>query len=78
MSAPVTETPDRITLRAAWCKGCGLCVAVCPRECLQMVDGKPVMVNPDKCTGCGLCEQHCPDFALRVNPVRRKTERGNV
>jgi 2-oxoglutarate ferredoxin oxidoreductase subunit delta len=53
------------------CKGCGICVAVCQTEVLELSEDEnsrgihiPVVVHPDKCLNCGLCEMFCPDFAI--------------
>lgn len=52
-----------------WCKGCGICAALCPKQVLGRNDeGGPVVVDPDACIGCGWCELHCPDFAISVRP----------
>jgi 2-oxoglutarate ferredoxin oxidoreductase subunit delta len=55
------------------CKGCALCVAVCPKGVLEMsahvnLNGYyPVArVHPDKCVYCALCCTMCPDIALTV------------
>jgi len=55
------------------CKGCNLCVEVCPQNVLAMRkepskwEGYIVeVVNVDKCTRCMLCEVQCPDFAIRI------------
>ena len=53
-----------------WCKGCGLCVAFCPRGVLEMNgSGKIHVVAPERCTVCHWCETHCPDFAIVVQRV---------
>jgi 2-oxoglutarate ferredoxin oxidoreductase subunit delta len=60
-------------LHEAWCKGCGICVEVCPQGTLKL-DGrdKPVVLPGMDCTGCLRCELLCPDFALLViEPPRR-------
>ncbi len=59
------------------CKGCGLCVAFCPKECLRLASElnqlgyHPVEVVVDgdggnDCNGCGRCALICPDVALAV------------
>ncbi|TET36180.1 MAG: 4Fe-4S dicluster domain-containing protein [Planctomycetota bacterium] len=55
------------------CKGCGLCVAACPRDCIEMashvnVKGYPPAfhAHPDKCRGCGNCGVVCPDAVIDV------------
>jgi len=55
------------------CKGCGLCVPVCPKDVIRMSDRINVLgyspaeaVSPEKCTGCGICARMCPDTVIRV------------
>ncbi len=55
------------------CKGCNICVDVCPTNVLELVkapnkwEGYVVEVKyPEKCTKCMLCEIHCPDYAIKV------------
>ena len=47
---------------AGRCVGCGACVAVCPYDCLQLVQGHPSLVK--ECKSCGLCAQACPRYAF--------------
>ena len=49
-----------------WCKGCGICVALCPKKVLGLTDGKVDVVNLEACIKCKLCEYRCPDFAIFV------------
>ncbi|MBC7220366.1 4Fe-4S binding protein [Candidatus Bipolaricaulota bacterium] len=65
------------------CKGCGLCVGVCPFGVLELSAtynsaGYPVVSasHPEKCTGCTLCAQTCPDVALEV--YREKAVAGSA
>lgn len=51
-------------IKADWCKGCGICVAFCPKNVLAMKNNKVTIANGDACNGCGLCELRCPDFAI--------------
>ncbi len=51
----------------AWCKGCGICVAFCPKGVLaQDEDGHAYAKNLDACIACLQCELRCPDFAITV------------
>ena len=52
---------------AEWCKGCGTCVALCPKSVLALDDKNKVVVqSPEKCIACMLCELRCPNLAIEV------------
>ena len=44
------------------CSGCGLCVAACPYEAREIVDGKARIIEV-LCQGCGACATACPNGA---------------
>jgi NAD-dependent dihydropyrimidine dehydrogenase PreA subunit len=49
----------------AWCKGCKLCVEVCPSGVLSLDATQLVRVGDiGKCIFCGLCAVRCPDFVF--------------
>ncbi len=52
-----------------WCKGCGIRVALCPKDVLAITKEKVVISNPDNCIKCGLCELRCPDYAIWLEEV---------
>ncbi len=65
---------NELTVVSMYCKGCGLCVDICPTGTLQLEDniegkfGVSVKVDAQEfCIGCKMCEQRCPDFAIFVN-----------
>ena len=63
----------KIDIFRAWCKGCGICVAFCPREVLAIDEaGYPYVRDLDACTGCGWCEIRCPDFAITAETRRKR------
>jgi 2-oxoglutarate ferredoxin oxidoreductase subunit delta len=53
------------------CKGCELCIPVCPPRVLEMSAERnrlgfrfPVLL--EGCTGCELCAEICPDYCFEV------------
>ena len=53
------------TVNVEWCKGCGICVAFCPKGVMDLDESeKAAIVRPDDCIDCGLCELRCPDLAI--------------
>jgi indolepyruvate ferredoxin oxidoreductase, beta subunit len=66
---PVQPVADdhRLEITEAWCKGCDICVKMCPERCLVLGSrGVAELAKPDACTACRLCEWLCPDFAIRI------------
>lgn len=67
-----------VQVRNDECKGCGVCVPVCPYQCLTLgtqlnsIGYRPVVfANTQRCTACGLCFRVCPEFgALTVVSVK--------
>jgi len=52
------------------CRGCGLCVALCPYGALEIVKtekGRKVNIIPVACKGCGVCAATCYQHALSIN-----------
>ena len=52
------------------CRGCGLCVALCPYNALEIRDtdeGRKVNVITVACKGCGVCAATCYRHALSIN-----------
>ncbi|RKX72652.1 ferredoxin [candidate division TA06 bacterium] len=58
----------QIFVNTDFCKGCGLCVAFCPKKVLELdkVTGKSTPIRIEDCIGCKTCENMCPDFAIAV------------
>jgi len=60
----------RIVVDPKRCKSCGICVALCPKNVLELTypDFRCEPVRMDDCIGCLMFEQHCPDFAILCYP----------
>ena len=63
----------KVTISAKYCKGCQLCIDVCPKKALRMSGklsgGGLQIVEWDEsagCTGCLLCAAMCPDAAITI------------
>lgn len=57
---------SEIKIHKERCKGCEICVVLCPVQVLDMQDFKVHVVDIEKCTACMQCELRCPDFAIEV------------
>ena len=50
-------------LQKKMCSGCGACYSICPKGCIDIVDGINVnypKIDLDKCLDCGMCMNVCP------------------
>jgi NAD-dependent dihydropyrimidine dehydrogenase PreA subunit len=51
------------------CTACNACVAVCPSNVFERVDGAPpVIARQADCQTCFMCELYCREDALYVHP----------
>ena len=55
-----------LVIDSAWCKGCGICAAFCPKSALEIVNEKVRLKEDGNCILCGQCELRCPDYAIYV------------
>ena len=63
----------KIKIEKEKCKGCFLCVAVCPKELIlvsRRLSTRGVnyveCIDEEKCIGCGQCAIICPDCCIEV------------
>ena len=74
-----------------YCKGCGLCVTVCPKNVLEIsreLNAKgyypAFQARPEDCIFCGACYLMCPDVAISIveipgeKPARAKKAKATV
>lgn len=61
------------TVNEKWCKGCGLCVSICPYDARVIDENKNVaVVREVLCQGCGACVAACPSSASQQNGFEKK------
>ncbi|MEG1285259.1 MAG: 4Fe-4S dicluster domain-containing protein [Romboutsia sp.] len=64
----------RVTFNQDYCKGCELCIGVCPVKIIAIDKNKinkkgynpASVVEIDKCIGCTNCATMCPDEVITV------------
>lgn len=64
----------KVTFDTDRCKGCGLCVTVCPKKIVALAAEKinakgyhPAEVTDSSaCIGCAFCAKMCPDCVITV------------
>lgn len=64
----------RLMINKNACKGCGLCVIVCPKKILRLSERElnekgynPVEItDAQECTACAACARMCPDLVFTV------------
>ncbi len=73
MENSIIKAKGTVVVDTQKCKGCGICVAACPRDVLKLakeVNSKgyhySYMEKPEACTGCSNCGIVCPDGVLSV------------
>jgi NAD-dependent dihydropyrimidine dehydrogenase PreA subunit len=70
---PMSDAKPYMEVDFELCKGCQLCLDVCPKSVIAISDKlnsssyHPAYYTGDGCTGCGLCFYACPEpGAIRV------------
>lgn len=82
VKATTKDGQTTIIIYEHFCKGCEICVDVCPKDVLDMIvaadrwEGAMVkIVNIDNCNACMLCEYECPDFAIEVFNIKKEKKK---
>lgn len=64
----------RIVVDDRFCKGCGLCISMCPKKIIELDASRLTpkgyhparCVKPESCIACASCYMICPDVAITV------------
>ena len=48
------------------CDGCGICVDICPLDCLRLNENEKAFMKYDECWYCGSCTLECPVDAIML------------
>jgi len=66
-----------IHIHLEYCKGCGYCIALCPKKILDKSHEMtkkgfypPFVKELERCTACMICENICPDFAIYIEEMK--------
>ncbi|MFH1715167.1 MAG: 4Fe-4S dicluster domain-containing protein [Elusimicrobiota bacterium] len=69
----VKERIISIKAHSTRCKGCALCIDVCPKKILKLSNDLNekgyhyiVITDADECIGCGACYTVCPDCVFEI------------
>lgn len=63
-----------VTVDETRCKGCELCISVCPKRIIYLSENKinekgfrvAEVVKKEECIGCAFCAVICPDAAISI------------
>ena len=64
----------RVVFEEDLCKGCSLCVSVCPTNIITLDNNRinskgyhpAIVTDMDNCIGCAHCALMCPDLVITV------------
>ena len=64
----------KVSFNSDLCKGCSLCVSVCPKQIIALAKDKinakghspAEITDSSKCIGCAFCATMCPDCVITV------------
>ncbi len=63
------------------CKGCGLCVTICPKKVLEIIDQvntkgyfPAYQARPEDCIKCAMCCVMCPDMAITITEAEGEAD----
>lgn len=68
-------TELEMSINYDWCKGCGICISFCPKDCFDISSiNQPLMIRLDVCTKCMQCVHRCPDYCITIDGQSESVE----
>lgn len=67
MLAPFIPTMDKFFMTDENCTACGFCQKICPVDCIELKNGKPVWKH--KCELCFRCINYCPKSSIQYGKL---------
>jgi len=68
-----SATMPKMTVDPNYCKGCGLCIAACPKKIIRFSENINAKgyhyaecFNQEACIACKMCYNTCPDVAITI------------
>lgn len=55
-----------LSLNVDKCRGCTMCVIVCPHQVFDIIEGKAYIKYKNRCMECGACSKNCPFNAITI------------
>lgn len=71
-SKPNTREKKIPEIIPSLCKGCAACVAICPFEAINIINGKAV-IDTNTCRGCAKCVKSCEYGAIQFLDYQKKS-----
>jgi len=73
---------NKVIFKEERCKGCELCVSVCPKKIIFMdttrINNKgfhpATVTKQEECISCGFCAMICPDVVIEVRRPPKEEE----
>lgn len=71
----ISDNKKSFTNYRGLCKGCGICIEICPKKCLKWSKEVGYYKTPaveceiEKCIACRICEIRCPDAAIKIEKL---------
>jgi uncharacterized protein (DUF362 family)/Pyruvate/2-oxoacid:ferredoxin oxidoreductase delta subunit len=63
------KVPDRYPIPVDNCTACALCVDICPKDIIEIIDNI-AKINYSKCIKCYCCHEICPYDAIKLDVIK--------